>query len=36
MGHQELQLNAATEITLFNGIPVSSLRQTLRDAISVT
>lgn len=35
-GHQELQLNANTEVTLINGIPVSSLPQTLRDAISVT
>ena len=35
-GHQEFQLNAHTEATLINGIPVSSLPQTLRDAVFVT
>ncbi|RBR20328.1 uncharacterized protein FIESC28_05292 [Fusarium coffeatum] len=35
-GHQELQLNANTEVTLTNGIPVSSLPQTLQDAVFVT
>ena len=35
-GHQDLQLNAHTEATLRNGIPVSSLPQTLRDAVFVT
>ncbi|KAJ4026227.1 hypothetical protein NW752_001166 [Fusarium irregulare] len=35
-GHQELQLNAHTEATLLNGIPVSSLPRTLRDAVLVT
>ncbi|KAH7230880.1 heterokaryon incompatibility protein-domain-containing protein [Fusarium tricinctum] len=35
-GDQELQLNAKTKVTLVNGISVSSLPRTIRDAVLVT
>lgn len=35
-GDQELQLNAKTQLSLMNGISVSSLPLTIRDAVLVT
>ncbi|KAJ0137893.1 Bifunctional UDP-glucose 4-epimerase and UDP-xylose 4-epimerase 3 [Fusarium oxysporum f. sp. albedinis] len=34
-GHQELQLNAKTKVTLMNSISISLLPRTLRDAILI-